>query len=317
MENIITEVTTIALRGDLLERLSSQIHESASATRRGVEQAVPVSVVGLAVHVSSEQRAEELLGAFRGRTYPQMDPSAVARTAVDPEATWRLAQSSSGFLDRIFGNKLDAVLDMLAGNSGVSKDSAATLLGLATPMVLDAVGKEAEARKLDARGLTRFLADQGQKASGALPGPLTGAIGVGPAGGARMQSTAQRARAGTGDVRQRGRGVVDAARERGARGAARATEAVREPQRSRRVGLWLAVGLILLMLVFLLFARRGRGPEAPAGDAQTSDLRIPIITSLPGAQLRTRQASRDRSGSPDAGLIGSRSVNVVPTPTSL
>ena len=89
MENII-EVTTRALQGPLLERLSLQTHESEGAIRRGMEQAVPISIAGLAAHASSEGNAERLLGALRAGNYPHVDAAAIGQTTTSPEATSRL-----------------------------------------------------------------------------------------------------------------------------------------------------------------------------------------------------------------------------------
>ena len=46
MENIMDFMST-ALRGDALSQLSTQMHESPVATRRGLESAVPASVAAL------------------------------------------------------------------------------------------------------------------------------------------------------------------------------------------------------------------------------------------------------------------------------
>jgi hypothetical protein len=83
MENIM-EVTTRVLQGPLLERLSLQTHESEGAIRRGMEQAVPLSIAGLAAHASSAQNAEQLLGALRAGNYPHADAVAIGQTASSP-----------------------------------------------------------------------------------------------------------------------------------------------------------------------------------------------------------------------------------------
>ena len=88
MENIL-DITSIALRGDVLSQLSTQMRETPSATRRGIENAVPISVAALAQHASSDQKAEELLGTLRGGSYPHVDPSNVTQMVSDPEATRR------------------------------------------------------------------------------------------------------------------------------------------------------------------------------------------------------------------------------------
>ena len=171
MEHI-TEVTGMALEGGGVELLSARIHENQAATRQGFENAVPMSVAGLAAYASTDERAQELLGTLRRGNYPHLSPGEV----MEPEAA-RTAQSSRGLLARIFGGRLDEVVNRLAAQSSVSRSSASMLLGMAAPLVLDAIGKEVKARNLDAHGLSRFLADEGRRASAALPESLSGMVG--------------------------------------------------------------------------------------------------------------------------------------------
>ena len=79
MENIL-DMTSLAFGGDAVKKLSSVLHESPTATQRGVETALPASLAGLAAFASSESKAAELLGAFRGGgACPHADASDIAR----------------------------------------------------------------------------------------------------------------------------------------------------------------------------------------------------------------------------------------------
>lgn len=171
MEHI-TEVTGMALQGSGVELLSARIHENQAATRQGFENAVPVSVAGLAAYASTDERAQELLGTLRRGNYPHLSPGEV----MEPEAA-KTAESSRGLLIHIFGGQLDDIVNRLAAQSSVSRSSASMLLGMAAPLVLDAIGNEVRARNLDAHGLSRFLADEGRRASDALPDSLSGMVG--------------------------------------------------------------------------------------------------------------------------------------------
>jgi OmpA-OmpF porin, OOP family len=241
MENIMDFMST-ALRGDALSQLSTQMHESPVATRRGLESAVPASVAALAAYGSSENKAEELLGAIRGGNYPHVDLDQVTDVASDPEATSRIAQSSSGLLARIFGNRLDGAIDALAGVSGLGRGSASTLLGLAAPLVMGLVGKEVASRNLDAKGFGGWLADQGRNALGMLPAPLATAMG----GAAALGGASAFARAGDTDVLHRARQEV-----RGEPAFRARTEVVHP--RSNRGMWWLFGAAALALLGWLMF----------------------------------------------------------------
>lgn len=294
MENIL-DITSIALRGDVLSQLSTQMRETPSATRRGIENAVPISVAALAQHASSDQKAEELLGTLRGGSYPHVDPSNVTQMVSDPEATSRLSQSGKGFLGRIFGTRLNSVIDALAGQAGLSRDSASTLLGFATPLVLNAVGKEAETRNLDARGLSRFLQDQGRRAAGVLPGPLASMMAPRAAG---VGATA----AGT------GHGISDAAdraRSRASEAMHRVGHAGEARQAPSRKNIWWAIlGIGLLALLALsLFGRRDRAaetvPDIDARGGAIPDTTAPG-TDRPGGMEQPQQAQPQQPAQPQA-----------------
>jgi OOP family OmpA-OmpF porin len=266
MENIM-EIAGTALKGDVVDWLSSQLHESQHDTRRGLETALPLSIAGLAAHTQSGPRAEELLGAIRGGNYPRVDPTEIPKLMSDPTSTTRLTQSSSSFVNRIFGNKLSSVLDTLAGQTGVSRASASTLLGLATPLVLSAVGKETKARNLDANGLSSFLSEQGRRATSILPGPFANLFA-----GAQTPNLA--------DVQQRARGATQDTMRR-------VSSTTGIPSEHKRSGLgWgaLILGLLALGALFLLL-RRAQTPVV-------SDIRVPevpenIVPDVPGLKEDT------------------------------
>jgi outer membrane protein OmpA-like peptidoglycan-associated protein len=284
MENIL-EITRFAFQGDTMQRLSSVLHESQSATRTGIEAAIPASLAGLAAHATSEQKAADLLGAFRGGDFPHADASEVTRMVDDPVATARLAESGQGFLSRLFGGRLSGIVDALAGQAGVSRSSASTLLGLAAPLVLGAVSKEAQSRNLDARGLSRFLADQGRRASGVLPASMTSMLSAIPGFGALGQA----GEGAAGKVQDAGAGITERAeqaffraRDRGEGVVGDASRKVHDAydhfthrapgvehmdERRRSSMGWLLPLLVLAALVAFLVARSRAGHEQQARNA--------------------------------------------------
>jgi outer membrane protein OmpA-like peptidoglycan-associated protein len=219
----------------------------------------------------------------------------------DPGAVNRLAQSGESLLSRIFGNGFSGIVDALAGQSGVSRASATKLLGLSAPIVLDIVGREATTEDMDASGLSRFLDDQSQSASGALPVSMSSALAEarrqievpsqarqqewrpgdpretpretfegarGRAGGA-FGAARQRMSGAMGDVRERAHTAGADIRHR-ARGAAdkiqdrRAVGATAgAPERKKLSGMtWLLAAIVLVGLLAFLIARARRTPES-------------------------------------------------------
>jgi len=267
----ILEATEVFFSVEDVERLSSQIRESQRSTRRGLENAIPVSIAGLAVHAAEPRNAEHLLSTLSEQ--PATSSATDARGAVhEPSTAERHARSDPGLLERVFGARLDDVVDEVAGQSGVSRASASTLLGIAAPLVLGAVGREANARQLDAVGLSRFLEAEGRKATEALP-PTLGSLVHGekperpahPVDTVRSHaSSAVPATAGLGGV------LTEPARPGVASG-------LRRPPRSST---WLLGALALLMLLILIvFTARPRSSDSPRLEPRESD-----VTREPPAQ---------------------------------
>ena len=285
MENIMERAHS-ALTGDAVRRLSSQIHETPTATERGLECAMPVSIAGLAMAASSERSAGELLSALRGGDYPHVGADDLSPMVSDPGATKRLAESGEGLLSRIFGNKLDGIVDALAGQAGVSKASAIKLLGLSAPLVLGVVGKKAQAERLDANGLSRFLNDQSRAAADTLPESVSTALADARQAvpGRSLESQAERQewrpgekRAMAEQARARAGGVFGAAKERMESAVAdvRERESIPHERRPSRGLTWLLAAIVLVGVLALLVARARRKPEMPIPETNLPRLEAP------------------------------------------
>jgi outer membrane protein OmpA-like peptidoglycan-associated protein len=311
MENIM-ETAHTALTGDAVRRLSSQIHESPTATERGLECAMPVSIAGLAMAASSERTASELLRALRGGNYPHVGADELGPVVSDPSATNRLAESGEGLLSRIFGNKLDGIVDALAGQAGVSRTSAIKLLGLSAPLVLDAIGKKAQSEPLDANGLSRFLDDQSRAATTDLTGPVSNALADArkavprPPAEARAErqewrpgerrAMSEQARARAGDARERLGHARDDLRYR-ARGTdvdergrdVSAAEAIHHERRPSRGLMWLLAAIVLIGALALLVARARRRPVEPLPQGNVQGIEAPRTPPITTPQVPERR----------------------------
>ena len=273
MEHI-TEVTNRALAAGAAEQLSLRINESQAATRRGLENAIPVSVAGLATFAANGDNARELFRTLRRGSYPHLGPEEVVEPAVSDE----MARSSSGFLLHVFGGRLDDIVESLAAQSSVSRPSARMLLGLATPLVLEAVAREMQSRHLDAGGLSRFLADEGREASAALPSPLSTMVGGGMLVGAARPLVPE-------EVRVREVDVESPARVRRLPVAGERTDWWRPL-------LWVVAALIAVGIILFLVSR-ARRTEAPSIETTAPETTVPE-RAIPLIPPVTELAPRDQ-----------------------
>jgi len=221
------------LMGEVFGKISGFFRESPDGVKRGFESAVPLSMAGLAERASTQEGAQDLLSTFKGGQYPHLDASELGRAVADPETAAGVARSGEGFLSRLFGNKQRGVVDSLASSAGVSASSASKLLGLALPMVLGFVGKQAVSRNMDASGLRGFLFSQRRQMGNVLPGSLSRLVG----GDAGAQA-----------------GVTE-------RHPIAYAEAI--PRHKPRIGSWLVLALAIVAALVLLMSRRAARHEAP------------------------------------------------------
>jgi outer membrane protein OmpA-like peptidoglycan-associated protein len=179
MENVM-EMVQGPLMGEVFDKIGRFFHESPEGVKRGFESAVPLSMAGLAERASTQEGAQELLSTLKDGQYPHLDASQLGRAVADPNTAAGVASSGEGFVSRLFGNNQRGVVEGLASNAGVSSSSASKLLGLAMPMVLGFVGKQAASRNLDASGLRGFLTSQRKEMGDVLPGSLSRLVGGAP-----------------------------------------------------------------------------------------------------------------------------------------
>ncbi len=174
----VMDIVGLLGKGDSLQRLSAALSESPSATRRGLEAAIPLAMAGLASLFSGEDKAAELMSSLRSGSVPQLETSRFEGLVSDPTATDKVVQLGKGLMGRLFGGKVDSVVDILGSHSGVSRASASTLLSFAGPLLLGELYKQVQDRNLDTNGLSQLLRSEGRRASSLLPDSLSVLLGT-------------------------------------------------------------------------------------------------------------------------------------------
>lgn len=86
----------------------------------------------------------------------------------------------SNLISSIFGDKLNSILSMVSQFSGVSTDSASSLLNSVTGATIGSVSKYATENNLDANGISNLLTEQKGLLASLLPAGLSlGSLGIG------------------------------------------------------------------------------------------------------------------------------------------
>ena len=178
---------------DLFELLQSQVSESAlgalagslgetpSATRKAViGGAVPAVLAGLVQNFSQEPGAGKLLemlqaGRHDGSLFDNLGSALGAGAQSDT-----LIGLGKGLLGNMLGDKAGPVGDLLASFAGVRRSSAASLLSIAAPLVLGAMGKLAGSAPggLNVASVSGILAVAKESLAREAPPGLAAALGV-------------------------------------------------------------------------------------------------------------------------------------------
>lgn len=240
MEENLIELAKSHLTPDVILRASALLGESPSSTRSALETASSAIFAGVAGEASSTSGAQKLIhvieeAGLRG-------PASSVTDRLGAKSGEELIAGGEALIDRLFGGRLAPIVNAIASTSGVKTSSMRSLLGLAAPLVLGAIGSQVHARGLDAAGLGALLSEQKGAAAAALPSRIASALGLAPATRAEQHEA----------------------------------EPERAPRKSSRLWPLLLVIPAVLLGAFLL--RKGRQPAAPevsAPEVSAPDRRAP------------------------------------------
>ena len=164
-----------------------------------------------------------------------------------------------GWLRSLFGDKLNSIINAIAGFAGIKTSSASNVLSMAAPAVLGSVGQYAKENNLSASGLGSFLQSQKSSILDAIPSGfnLAGALGL----------------SGLGDIGGKISGVLSTANE--------------NVRRSSKGWLWLIILLVAALLIWLLTSKGcNKEAAAPATTTDTPAAPPPAVAVTPVPEVK-------------------------------
>jgi OOP family OmpA-OmpF porin len=171
-----TQLTETALGA-----LASSLGETPAATRKAVVSgAAPAVLAGVLQNFGGDSGAGRLLeilqaGRHDGSLFDNLGGALGGGAQTDT-----LVNAGKGLLGGLLGDKAGAVGDLLANFAGVRRSSAGSLLSLAAPLLLGAIGKLGAAAPggLSAGGVGSLLATAKTALGSEAPPGLAAALGV-------------------------------------------------------------------------------------------------------------------------------------------
>ncbi len=167
----LTSLMTPAMRS----AVASQLDETEPATNDALRSAFGAILGTMLARVGDGPLLSELAGRVNKGEFALPPPEAL--TMLPPTLTVVAPASGVGasMLHHLFGGGIGAAGHAVAAESGVTSESARSLLALAAPFVLGQLRKSGPDAGFDATSLARFLESQREPIEAATPSALAGA----------------------------------------------------------------------------------------------------------------------------------------------
>jgi OmpA-OmpF porin, OOP family len=171
-ENLIEKITGY-LTPDVISKASAYLKESPAATSTAMAGAVPALLGSVASLASTPTGATQLSGLLSSGNHDGSVLNNLPNLFGGGSGTTAALHQGQGLLSTLFGDKVDNVTSTIAGQSGLGKSSAASLMALAAPMVMGVIGRLRSTQGLNPTGLANLLTGQKPYIASALPPNLS------------------------------------------------------------------------------------------------------------------------------------------------
>ena len=162
---------------ELVGKIGNFLGENESNTRSAVEQVLPTLLGGLIAKSSTPAGANSLINMLNDRTHDGNILGDLMGIFGGGDKSNAFMRMGSSVLGNIFGDKVGGIVDLIAGGSGLRKESSANLLSFLAPIVLGLLGKSKKDQGLNASGLLSLILGQGAFLKNVLPAGLGSVLG--------------------------------------------------------------------------------------------------------------------------------------------
>ncbi len=157
------------LTDSVIEKVSNFLGEHPENIGSALNSSVPIVLGGIMRNASNDEETGKVMDVLKdgGHTGEILDD--LPNLLSNFDKTQLLITIGSNIFNHFAGSKSNSIVEKLSTLTGIRKTSASSLVGLAAPLVLGALGKVVNKEGLGVSGLTRLLADQRESVFGALP----------------------------------------------------------------------------------------------------------------------------------------------------
>jgi len=166
----------------VMDKASEYLGESSSNTQSALGAILPSVIGGVISNASTTSGAKSLLDLLSKDDNDGGILDNLSGLMGDNNGFQKVMGMGGPLVSMLFGNKLDGILDLITGHSGVKRSSASSLISLTAPVVIGLLSKKVKTEGLGISGLANYLMGQSSSIKSALPAGFTDKLGFGNLG---------------------------------------------------------------------------------------------------------------------------------------
>ena len=165
------------LTPSIIQKAGSFVGESESATQKAMDAIVSTLIAALANHASTSGGAEKLSRILDTGKYDGSALNNLGTLFSGGETTQKAVAEGKDVLSSLFGSKTEGLVDQMARFAGLRTGSAASLLALAVPLILNLLGRQRATIGQSPTALASLLGEQKSFLAGLLPTGIASFLG--------------------------------------------------------------------------------------------------------------------------------------------
>jgi len=165
------------LTPDIIQKAASFVGESESTTQKAMNGIVPTLIAALANQASTSGGAEKLSRILDTGKYDGSALNNLGSLFSGGETTQKAITQGKDTLSSLFGSKTEGLVDQMARFAGLRTGSAASLLALAVPLILNLLGRQRATIGQSPAALASLLGEQKSFLAGLLPTGIASFLG--------------------------------------------------------------------------------------------------------------------------------------------
>lgn len=158
---------------DMISKAASFLGENEGGISKALGGIIPSVLSGLTSKAASSQGAEEVASMAK-----EAHSGGILSNLGGFLGDGSLLSKGADLLKGLFGSKASGIIDAIAGFAGIKSSSASSLMSMAAPATLGAIGQHAEQNNLGASGISALLANSKGLWSGLVPAGISSMLGI-------------------------------------------------------------------------------------------------------------------------------------------